>query len=154
MRCASVLGNRREVMSDMPDKIWAESIDAEGWQGGAWEPNKLYDDDVEYTRTASIIDEASHPDDLAVNRFSKEMKLKLCQARKKGRGGWDDPSLCSTGYIAELFIGHLQKNNDGNFLDLANLLMMLHERGADPVELTECLLMKYHLITTTNGKEE
>ena len=99
-------------------------------------------------------DEIFHPDDRAVNRFAKQMKFKLWQARQKGRSGWDNPIECSTEYLAKLFVGHLQKYNDGNFLDLANLLMMLHERGADPVELTECLLAKYQPVTTTNGKEE
>ena len=76
-----------------------------------------------------------HPDDAAVDRFTTAMKSKLAAAREKGRGGWDDPNACSVDFLAELLVGHVGKGNHGNFEDIANLAMMLHQRGADPAVL-------------------
>lgn len=76
-----------------------------------------------------------HPDDAAVDRFSTAMKEKLAAAREKGRGGWDDPEACSVEFLADLLVGHVDKGNPGNFEDIANLAMMLHQRGADPAVL-------------------
>lgn len=78
-----------------------------------------------------------HPDDVAVDRFALAMKAKLADARAKGRSGWDDPAQCSVEYLAQLLIGHIGKDNAGNFEDVANLAMMLHQRGADPYVLAE-----------------
>lgn len=77
----------------------------------------------------------THPDDLAVDRFAAAMKAKLAEARYKGRSGWDDPDRCSVTFLAELLVGHVGKGNPGNFEDIANLAMMLHQRGADPAVL-------------------
>ncbi|MFA7819354.1 hypothetical protein [Aeromonas dhakensis] len=76
-----------------------------------------------------------HPDDAAVDRFSVAMKAKLAAARAKGRSGWDDPSACSVEFLADLLVNHVGKGNPGNFEDIANLAMMLHQRGADPAVL-------------------
>lgn len=76
-----------------------------------------------------------HPDDAAVDRFAAAMKAKLAAAREKGRGGWDDPEACSVEFLADLLVGHIGKGNTGNFEDIANLAMMLHQRGADPAVL-------------------
>ena len=76
-----------------------------------------------------------HPDDAAVDRFAIAMKAKLAAARKKGRGGWDDPEACPVEFLADLLLGHVGKGNPGNFEDIANLAMMLHQRGADPAVL-------------------
>ena len=76
-----------------------------------------------------------HPDDAAVDRFAIAMKSKLAAARDKGRGGWDDPEACSVEFLADLLVGHVGKGNPGNFEDIANLAMMLHQRGADPAVL-------------------
>ena len=76
-----------------------------------------------------------HPDDAAVDRFAAAMKAKLAAAREKGRGGWDDPEACSVEFLADLLVGHIGKGNPGNFEDIANLAMMLHQRGADPAVL-------------------
>lgn len=77
-----------------------------------------------------------HPDDAAVDRFAAAMKAKLAAAREKGRGGWDDPEACSVEFLADLLVGHIgKKGNPGNFEDIANLAMMLHQRGADPAVL-------------------
>lgn len=73
-------------------------------------------------------EQGEHPDDIAVDSFAVDMKAKLAQSRAKGRSGWQAPDQCSAEYLAELFVGHLKKTNPDNFVDLANLLMMLHER--------------------------
>ena len=78
---------------------------------------------------------SKHADDYAVERFAIAMKAKLADARAKGRGGWDDSSSCSVEHLAALLIGHIGKGNPGNFEDIANLAMMLHQRGADPAIL-------------------
>ncbi|MHA3884625.1 hypothetical protein [Stutzerimonas degradans] len=78
-----------------------------------------------------------HPDDAAVDRFAAAMKAKLAAARAKGRGGWDDPNVCSVEFLAQLLVEHLGKGNTGTFEDVANFAMMLHQRGADPKVLAE-----------------
>ncbi|UGA37759.1 hypothetical protein JOS77_28060 [Chromobacterium haemolyticum] len=80
---------------------------------------------------------SQHPDDVAVDRFALAMKAKLADARDKGRTGWDDPAKCSVEYLAQLLVDHIGKDNAGNFEDVANLAMMLHQRGADPSVLAE-----------------
>ncbi len=79
----------------------------------------------------------AHPDDTAVDRFAAAMKAKLSAARAKGRSGWDDPEACSVEFLARLLKDHMQKVNSGNFEDIANLCMMLHQRGADPAILAQ-----------------
>jgi hypothetical protein len=78
-------------------------------------------------------------DEAAVALFSAEMRAKLAASRAKGRDGWHDPALCPETRLAAMLIGHLPKGNPGNFLDLAILAMMLHERGADPALLKDPL---------------
>lgn len=78
-----------------------------------------------------------HNDDVAVQRFSQAMKDKLAKSREKGRGGWEDPEQCSTEFLCDMLIGHLGKGNDGNFEDIANFAMMLHQRGDSPIKLAE-----------------
>lgn len=78
-----------------------------------------------------------HPDDEAVDRFAAAMKAKLAAARKKGRGGWDDPNSCSVEFLAKLLVEHLGKGNAGTFEDVANFAMMLHQRGAAPKILAD-----------------
>src|SRR5690606_392213 len=53
--------------------------------------------------------------------------------------GWNDPSICPESYLARLLIEHLAKGNDGNFEDVANFCMMLHQRGAHPRVLADAL---------------
>jgi hypothetical protein len=77
-----------------------------------------------------------HPDDIAVDNFAAAMKLKLAAARDKGRSGWDNKELPSTGeHLAQQLIIHLSKANAGTFEDIANFAMMLHQRGEDPALL-------------------
>lgn len=74
---------------------------------------------------------AVHSDDLAVDRFAAIMKAKLAAARKKGRGGWDNPDPdndgCTTEYLADLLREHIRK---GDPVDVANFCMFLCLRGA------------------------
>jgi len=81
--------------------------------------------------------EQQHPDDAAVDRFAAAMKAKLAAARAKGRGGWDDPNVCSVEFLAQLLVEHLAKGNAGTFEDVANFAMMLHQRGAEPKVLAD-----------------
>lgn len=75
-----------------------------------------------------------HPDNVAVDTFAAAMKTKLANARAKGRQGWSEASVRDE-QLAELLVGHLSKSNLGNFEDIANFAMMLHQRGADPAVL-------------------
>ncbi|UQW75657.1 MULTISPECIES: hypothetical protein [Pseudomonas syringae group] len=76
-----------------------------------------------------------HPDNQAVDTFAAAMKTKLAEARAKGRHGWLE-SLVQDKQLAELMVRHIPKGNAGNFEDIANFAMMLHQRGADPMELS------------------
>jgi hypothetical protein len=78
-------------------------------------------------------------DEIALKRFTEAMRDKLARSRDKGRDGWHDPDLCPDGRLADMLIGHLPKGNAGNFLDIAALAMMLHERGEDPASLRDAI---------------
>lgn len=80
-----------------------------------------------YTAPPSPKAEPAHPDELAVDRFATALKAKLAQTRQKGRSGWDDPKQCSIEYLSHLLVEHIDK---GDPLDVANLAMMIHQRGA------------------------
>lgn len=75
-----------------------------------------------------------HPDNLAVDQFATAMKTKLAEGRAKGRNSWDKPCVKDEQLAVQL-VGQLPKGNPGNFEDIANFAMMLHQRGADPLEL-------------------
>lgn len=89
--------------------------------------------------TTSLARRDAHPDDLAVDRFTAAMKEKLAAARAKGRAGWDDPERCSAEFLADLLVGHVSKGNAGNMEDIANLAMMLHQRGEDTNVVAQAL---------------
>lgn len=83
-------------------------------------------------------EELKHPDDVAVDRFALAMKRKLKWEREeRGRSGWDNPAVCSNEHLANLLMEHLEKGNSGNFEDIANFCMMLHQRGAHPRVLAD-----------------
>lgn len=67
-----------------------------------------------------------HPDDEAVDRFAEAMKTKLRKKRDEGRGGWEDKEQCSQEFLSSLLHEHAVK---GDPVDVANLAMMLHQRG-------------------------
>lgn len=90
----------------------------------------------------SAVSLEAHRDNTAVDRFASAMKSKLSEGRAAGRYGWHDPKLCSDLHIARMLIEHLPKGNAGNFEDIANLSMMLHQRGADPAVLAKAAAQK------------
>lgn len=67
----------------------------------------------------------AHPDDIAVDRFAIAMKAKLTKKREEGRAGWDGPT-CSAEILSQLLREHVEK---GDPVDVANLAMMLQQRG-------------------------
>lgn len=67
-----------------------------------------------------------HIDDVATLRFSNAMRQKLATCRDNGRYGWNDPSLCSSEYLAALLYSSVDR---GDVVDIANFCMMLHQRG-------------------------
>lgn len=75
---------------------------------------------------AAACEGAAHPDDIAVDRFAAVMKAKLAEARQLGRGGWDDPAVCSRETLAKMLMNHTYR---GDPVDVANFCMMLHARG-------------------------
>lgn len=68
---------------------------------------------------------AAMADDHAVDAFAMMMKAKLALSRAKGRGGWQ---TCNVNRLVLMFSEHLGKTNAGNWVDLANLAMMIHLR--------------------------
>jgi len=105
-----------------------------------WERlNKLLFDFLSAMLAAAPEPAEQHPDDAAVDQFAQVMKAKLAKARAKGRSGWDDPAQCSPEYLADLLAGHVRKGNDGNFVDVANFAMMLHQRGAAPSVMPDAI---------------
>ncbi|GEM_PF-1021857 len=111
------------------------------WVDDEFIPLRIIHEDVlsELQDSAAPIAQTApqHPDDAAVDRFAAAMKAKLAKSRAKGRGGWDDPNVCSVEFLAKLLVEHLGKGNAGTFEDVANFAMMLHQRGADPMVLAE-----------------
>jgi hypothetical protein len=75
-----------------------------------------------------MTDRLWHSDDSAVTRFSKAMRDKLALTRSQGRGGWDNPNECSTDRLKVLLFNQMAKE-PADVVDIANLCMMLHQRG-------------------------
>lgn len=67
-----------------------------------------------------------HTDDIAAEAFAEAMKDKLSKKRAEGRGGWDDKEACSNEFLSRLLREHVEK---GDPVDVANLAMMIHQRG-------------------------
>jgi len=82
-------------------------------------------------RTAAVLDRAQkedlpvcdfasvHHDDKCVDAFAIVMKAKLAQARRKGRGGWED---CDPAELSRMLREHVEK---GDPRDVANFCMFL-----------------------------
>ncbi|MGS3128093.1 hypothetical protein ACB295_02460 [Aeromonas caviae] len=137
-----------ETIRTAPERIWLQVGDQEHYHSEqfpsdtsevSWCADSVMTCEVPYVRAdlaGKLSDhQEQHPDDAAVDRFATAMKEKLAAAREKGRGGWDDPEACSVELLADLLVGHVGKGNQGNFEDIANLAMMLHQRGAEPAVL-------------------
>jgi len=67
----------------------------------------------------------SRVDETGVHRFSREMSAKLANARKKGRGGWQDPAQVTPDDLARQLVEHVAK---GDPIDIANYCMFLNHR--------------------------
>ncbi|HIH2748249.1 TPA: hypothetical protein ACYLN4_004015 [Burkholderia lata] len=64
-----------------------------------------------------------HTDDLAVDEFADAMKLKLADAREKGRAGWEQ---CAPEVLSEMLREHVDK---GDPRDVGNLCAFLWSLG-------------------------
>jgi hypothetical protein len=80
---------------------------------------------AEQTISPNPYDDCAHFDDHAVNSFAVVMKGKLAAKRLQGRGGWQEPDV-ENGYLSRLLREHVDK---GDPVDVANLAMMIHQRG-------------------------
>jgi hypothetical protein len=69
-----------------------------------------------------------HPDDVAVDLFAARMKRKLAKKRQEGRSGWRDPATVSAMTLASELIEVVAM---GDPVDVANVAMMLDQRGAE-----------------------
>jgi hypothetical protein len=76
--------------------------------------------------------ETAHPDNAAVDRFATAMKAKLAKKRAEGAGGWDDPEQCHIDYLVSLLVAQIHERAALDPVDIANLAMMIHERGETP----------------------
>nr|WP_250808377.1 hypothetical protein [Neorhizobium tomejilense] len=77
--------------------------------------------------TGTLLGERPHFDDFAVDRFAAAMKAKLAIKRADGYGGWSDPLECTTAFLSDLLVNHVNK---GDPVDVGNFAMMIHQRGA------------------------
>ncbi|MDO4264109.1 MAG: hypothetical protein Q4C67_07915 [Deinococcus sp.] len=68
-------------------------------------------------------------DDAAVSAFAQAMSVKLARAREKGRGGWQDPSVCSVTWLWDQMQEHARKVNL-DMVDVANFALMIDWRCA------------------------
>ena len=67
-----------------------------------------------------------HSDDLAVDCFAAAMKAKLAKKRRDGKRGWKNKNAISANELSQMLMDHVLK---GDPVDVANLAMMLHQRG-------------------------
>jgi len=82
--------------------------------------------EAEARNTASTYDDGAKTDIDAVTQFAIVMREKLAKSRLRGRGGWNDKGQCSQEHLSKLLREHVEK---GDPVDVANLAMMLHQRG-------------------------
>ena len=96
-------------------------------------------EDLEYItekfNAAKNIAQINEVNNVCVQRFARHMSCKLELAQEHGRDGWHDSLSISDKQLVELFVEHLRKGNPDNFLDLANLLMMMWYRDIHPARL-------------------
>jgi hypothetical protein len=78
-------------------------------------------------RNAAQAGGSNHPDDFAVDHFANTMKAKMKASREKGRSGWNDPLMCTDGFLRRLLVKAVHK---GDPVDVGNFAMMLFTRGA------------------------
>lgn len=71
-------------------------------------------------------------DEQAVDAFAAAMKQRLAEKRAAGYGGWHDPQQCS---IERLIDGLIRAKIKNNLIDMANYVMMIHQRLAKAEEV-------------------
>lgn len=76
-------------------------------------------------RFASLFSEAEI-DEMALEAFTAAMRDKLARKRDEGRSGWHDKADCTNEHLSDLLRRHVEK---GDPVDVANLAMMIHQRG-------------------------
>jgi len=67
-----------------------------------------------------------HDDDVAVFRFVSHMRDKLAKMREQGRDGWQNKDAITTSTLSSMLRHCVEK---GDPVDVANLAMMLQQRG-------------------------
>jgi len=70
--------------------------------------------------------DAAAADDEAIGRFAAALKVRLAEARAKGRSGWEDRKRFSSTALSDMLLAHVFK---GDPCDVANFAMFLHQRG-------------------------
>lgn len=90
-------------------------------------PGLYYSDDKAINVPFSPPAPPAHPDHVAVDRFARQMKDALDDARlNRGRAGWDNPDVCTLDYLSDLL--H-EKVAAGDAVAIANYAMMIWSRG-------------------------
>jgi hypothetical protein len=82
----------------------------------------LMSNSIEDQKLNSAVDKAS------VEFMAGIMTVKLSKSRRKGRGGWFDPDVCSVDDLKVMLKEHVEK---GQFDDVANFAMMIHLRETE-----------------------
>ncbi|UIS65513.1 hypothetical protein [Acidovorax phage AP1] len=80
---------------------------------------------IQHLQAVQEAEPATHPDDIAVDRFAAAMKDKLAAARAKGRGGWGTAE-CTQDRLSHMLREHVEK---GDPRDVANFCLFLWARG-------------------------
>lgn len=97
-------------------------------------------------------------DEAGVDAFAHAMKLKLADARAKGRSGWNDSAECTQERLSEMLRHHVEK---GDPRDVANFCMFLYMRGeaiaaqsamrVDEAMVERALGTFYRIVNSWNG---
>ena len=73
----------------------------------------------------------SKKDELAIDEFAVQLKVKMARSRAKGRDGWERKELCSAATLSRMLREHAEK---GDPIDTGIFSMMLQQRG-ESIEL-------------------
>lgn len=77
---------------------------------------------------------AENSDDKHIEAFAAALKAKMALGREQGKKNWDNPKLCSTGYLRKLLLNSVFK---GDPVDVGNYAMMLHSRGTTTIYINQ-----------------
>jgi hypothetical protein len=88
-------------------------------------------------------------DETGLRKFTAEMRDKLRYSREvKGRVGWQDPVQCSIERLAAMLVDHVYK---GDPVDIANLAMMLHQRGATVEDIRNAFVAQANTVAAATA---